>query len=134
MSAPRFQTIRCRDYGYYGARARETDIAVEFRAIRHWMYRDDRNDFSFNPAGGRWTAYEVVVNGRVKGTVEQSTISTDRHYGRIRVPGKGRVGWSWRKKLRRNQRDERYRTHGSGEHSRASAAAHVLGYETGTAV
>ena len=63
--------------------------------------------------------------GRV-GYIERSVQSTDRHYGRIRVPGKGRPAWQWHRDT-----DNGRSSPGVHEPNRAHAIAHVLGYDWG---
>lgn len=72
--------------------------------------------------------YDVVVEGEVVGRITRATQNTDRKYGRIRVPGKGRPAWSWRRSDGRNNPPGMY----SG--NRRDAVARILGYTLGEKV
>jgi hypothetical protein len=37
-----------------------------------------------------WTTYTIKQNGKRLGKVETTTVSTDRQYNKVRLPGKGR--------------------------------------------
>lgn len=102
----------------YGSTATVT-VSVEFVRTEHW---------SSDP---KMTAYEVVVGGETVGKIERATESTDRHYGRIRVPGKGRLAWGWsRADIPFNKEGHSHRP-GVYESNRANAVARVLGYDYG---
>lgn len=93
-------------------------VEVEYVKTSHW---DDES-----------AAYNVVIDGKVVGKIERATESTDRHYGMIRVPGKGRPAWSWKrakKSRRKDVRDENYP--GSYASTRAQAVAELLGGSRG---
>jgi len=70
-------------------------------------------------------AYDVHVDGEHVGYIERAIESTDRHYGRIRVPGKGRPAWAWRRA------DGTGNSPGVYASTRADAVAHLLGYSMG---
>ncbi len=74
--------------------------------------------------------YAVILPnlGRV-GYIERSLQSTDRHYGHIRVPGKGRPAWQWYR-----DKDQKRSSPGVHEPNRASAIAQVLGYDWGEVI
>lgn len=73
--------------------------------------------------------FSVVVNGASYGYIERSVESTDRHYGLIRVPGRGRPAWQWYREA-----DGKRSQPGLHEPNRAAAIAHVFGYEFGEQV
>ena len=58
-------------------------VTVDLVRVPHWS-SDERR-----------TAYDVYEGDVKIGTIERAKESTDRHYGRIRVPGKGRLAWAW---------------------------------------
>lgn len=69
--------------------ARQVTVSVELEPIPHWSSET------------RMKAYEVRIPGHfgaftTLGKIERTVESTDRHYGRIRVAGKGRLAWSAR--------------------------------------
>lgn len=49
----------------------------------------------WNASNPRMKSYEVYVDGVHVGHIDRATESTDRHAGRIRIPGKGRLAWAW---------------------------------------
>lgn len=99
---------------------RRREIAVTLRPTRHYLADIDPT----------MKAYEVVArNGRVLGRIERTIESTDRHYGRIRVPGKGRLAWAWARY--RTGEAPKYNYPGCYESNRAQAVARMLGYEHG---
>lgn len=99
---------------WHGREDRTVTIAYVER--EHW------DTVGTSPAGRPWKAYDVIVDGEPVGHVEQAEESTDRHYGRIRVPGKGRVAWGWRTS------DGKRNAAGCYEATRSSAVARMLGY------
>ena len=103
------ERMRLRDFAL-GESKPDRVIEVEYRPTRHW--------------NGRSAAYEVALDGEVIGKIERATESTDRHYGRIRIPGKGRPAWSWR------GADGRANSPGLYPHNRRGAVAKILGYST----
>lgn len=92
-------------------------VTIEYRpsARPHW-------NTGRNPSGGRWTAYDVYGGGVLLGRVIQTRESTDRHYGRIRRPGKGRVAWKHQAVTARDE-SSHY------EHTRSTAVARMLGFD-----
>lgn len=102
---------------------RRRTIVVAFRPRPHYLADIDPT----------MKAYDVVArNGRVLGRIERATESTDRHYGRIRVPGKGRPAWAWARY--KTGEAPRYNYPGCYESNRAMAVARMLGYEQGEEV
>lgn len=75
--------------------------------------------------GHRLTDYAVLLDGKKVGRIKGSVENTDRHYNKIRVPGRGRRAWQWDR--------------GNGERSSpgsycsnlAQAVAELLGYSFG---
>ena len=93
------------------------EITFKFVPREHWRTSDPG-----------MKAYDVVgVDGTNHGYIERSVESTDRHYGRIRVPGKGRLAWQYRGEDRSSS---------PGVHcvNRLHAVARLLGYESARAV
>ncbi len=104
--------------GGYGRKYTHRTVEVEYVKTDHW--------------DGESAAYNVVIDGKVVGKIERAMTNTDRHYGMIRVPGKGRPAWSWRrakKSRRKDVRDENYP--GSYASTRAQAVAEILGGVSG---
>lgn len=113
-------------YGYvlhayrWGAEVVEPiTVRVSFRKVDHW-----------NTTDPRMKAYDVVDarTDEVVGRISRSLESTDRHYGRIRVPGKGRLAWSWETK-NTGTRESRRNSPGVYAHTRAEAVAKIYGYD-----
>ena len=65
-------------------------------------------------------AYNVRVAGVLVGRIERAVESTDRHYGMIRVPGRGRLAWAWR------ALDGRCNSPGLYEPTRAAAVQRLM--------
>ncbi len=105
-------------------------VTVEYREIPH---THGGNDWSKNPNGNPWRAYEVLVDGKVVGQVEQVTKSTDRTIRgtRLRHPGKGRLAWAWSRPRRKGDPKgfgSINNSPGLYADNRDSAAAEILGY------
>lgn len=98
----------------YPLRGDSREAEVELRARPHYL----------NEPG--MTAYDVLEGGEVRGYIERAVESTDRHSGRIRVPGKGRLAWAWYR-----AEDGKRNSPGTYEHNRAYAVARVLGWDRG---
>lgn len=98
-------------------------VSVEYVRATHW--------------DGESPAYDVLIDGKKIAKIERATENTDRHYGRIRSPGKGRPAWSW---TQANPGDgahldgRRSNSPGVYEPTRAAAVARALGYWIGTKV
>ena len=90
------------------------EIEVEYREVEHW-----------NTTDTGMKAYEVYEGETLIGKIERAVENTDRLYGRIRLPGKGRLAWSWRGV------DGRRNSPGLYPSSRRSAVADMLGYSEG---
>lgn len=92
-------------------------VEVVYVPRRHWRGADSRF--------GQLKAYDVTADGQPVGYVEQTIESTDRQAGRIRIPGRGRVAWAWRR--------ADGKTNGAGvyEVTRRSAVANLLGFTSG---
>jgi hypothetical protein len=74
--------------------------------------------------GRELKAYEVrLAGGKLAGRVSQTIFSTDRHYNRIRLPGKGRIGWAWARPGHLGEHGRVY-----GRSTRRNAVAELLGY------
>lgn len=102
------EKLEIRDYRN-GKPAKTVD--VEYVARPHW-----------NTVDAGMKSYDVNVDGVHVGYVEAATESTDRDYGRIRVPGKGRKAWSWR------SIDGRTNAPGLYASTRAVAVAKLVNY------
>lgn len=104
------------------------DVAVTFHKVDHWAGETDWQ-------GHRMTAYEVrEEDGRLVGTIERAIESTDRHYGRIRSPGKGRPAWQWKGPKPGDGAHldgKRASRPGIYEHSRGDAVACLYGFSRG---
>ncbi len=104
-------------------------VTVEYREIPH---THGGTDWSKNPNGNPWRAYEVLVDGEVVGEVEQVTKSTDTKVGRLRMVGKGRLAWGWSRPRRRGD-PQGYgplsNSPGLYATNRDSAAAKILGFD-----
>lgn len=74
---------------YYPNEKQARMLTVEFCEVEHWAAEIGLDERVPNPK-----AYDVVVDGKIIGRIERAILSTDRIYGRIRSPGKGRPGWS----------------------------------------
>lgn len=112
------ERLRLRHYSF-GERKPDKVVDVEYVRKPH-----DRTG-SLNAAGRAWVAYDVLVDGELCGSIAQATKSTDRNYNRIRVPGKGRVAWSWTRADRTSNRAGCY------ERTRRNAVAELLEYSEG---
>lgn len=110
--------MRLRVSRHYPLHGDTAEVEVELRQVTHWNQRD--------------RAYEVIVLGETepRGKIERALENTDRHYGRIRVPGKGRPAWAWR----RSWPERKSNSPGVYEHNRAYAVARVLGWDRGVVV
>lgn len=121
MAQPRKLDLRFKDYGFDPKPS--ITLEVEYVEVQHYL---GKNDWSKNPNGNPWRAYEVIVEGKVIGQVEQVKESTDRKAGRIRIPGKGRLAWGW--KLKPYHIIGNHNSPGLYARTRNDAVAKMLGY------
>jgi hypothetical protein len=109
-------TVKMGRWGFGRGRGYKTrTITVRLRPATHWRTSDPS-----------MKAYDVIaLNNRVLGKITREIENTDRHYGRIRMPGKGRLAWGWR------------RTNGHGNspglyaRNIPHAIAKMMGFDTG---
>ena len=83
-------TIHMEKGGWGGDPREELTVTVTFVEREHWLRRDSEH--------GTMKAYDVFEGDTHLGYIERAIESTDRHYGRIRSPGKGRPAWQYRGK------------------------------------
>jgi hypothetical protein len=86
-------------------------VRVSYVAFEHWNTSDKTQK-----------AYDVLVSGKVVGHVESAVASTNRLHGLIRVPGKGRHAWAWRRADGKENGAGRYAS------TRSNAVAELLGF------
>jgi hypothetical protein len=105
----------------------------ERMVLKHRPFYDEERkpdlvvEAEYVPVEGAYrTTYDVVVEGEIVGRITRATESTDRHYGRIGVPGKGRPAWSWN-----SRKDGRNNIPGLYAHNRRTAVAEIMGYTSG---
>lgn len=110
------EILRLTSYHYGTTSKPPRYVEVEYGPADHWAS-------GTNAADRPWRAYAVTVDGVEVGRVEQTTQSIDRHYGRIRLPGRGRVAWQWRRA------DGTREKVWSPEATRSTAVARMLGYD-----
>lgn len=113
------ERLRLRHYPFFQEdRLPDLVVDVEYREIPHYLTHPDLTH-------GVMRAYEIVVDGVVRGTIRHSIESTDRHIRgtRLRHPGRGRKAWSWETADRKSQNSP-----GVYASSRRVAAAKILGY------
>lgn len=117
------ETLRLRHFTILAEdRLEDRTVTVEYVEVDHWSTQP-------NPDGSERRKYEVYVDHGLAGTIEQTTESTDRKYGRLRRPGKGRVAWSWR-----SADGKRENSPGLYARTRRIAVAKLVGYSEGEVV
>jgi hypothetical protein len=90
MAAARTETFKLIDSGY-GERRESLTVTVEYVEVPHMYESIGQAEHEGRPM----KAYEVMLDGEKVGKIEHVVESTDRHYGRIRSPGRGRLAWGW---------------------------------------
>jgi hypothetical protein len=91
-------------------------VEVEYVPAQHWSSDEGRK------------AYDIVIDGEVVGKITREIENTDTHYGRIRIPGKGRPAWGWTRAKKKAGETGNRNAPGMYEHNRRSAVAKILGY------
>lgn len=123
------ETLELKAYGCGSERKPDTLVVVEYVEVPHYLA-----GLPFH--GKEFKAYEVRVGGKVIGKVRQAELSTDRHAGNIRIPGRGRLGWEWSRKGYLDERGNPVCPLGTvyGNSTRRNATARLLGYDEAEAV
>lgn len=127
------ETLLLQEYGYGGKRVPDLTIEVEYRK---GPYYDHDTTYVAEHRGKTLTAYDVYVDGTLTGRIRQTVESTDRNYSRIRVPGRGKIAWSWDRKyaVGPNRVGRTSNSPGLYAASKRSAVGDMMGYGRATKV
>jgi hypothetical protein len=127
------ETLLLQEYGFGGKRVPDLTIEVEYRKA---PYYDHDTTYAPDHRGKTLTAYDVYVDGTLTGRIRQTIASTDRNYNTIRVPGRGKIAWSWDRKHTAgpNRQDRTSNYPGLYRTSKRSAVGDMMGYGCATKV